>query len=357
MLQNKHKPIHPYTEFWAWFQKNENTFYKVVKNEGNLERDFFDKLSPKLAEIKDGFFFLTGMYDDSTAELVLTADGAVKNFVFVEELVEAAPKIDGWRFTAHKPAMEIEGFDLNMNGYTFNTDTLHFYPNTNLAYPDELDITVVHDEYSAENSQEVANGVYIFLDNYLGELKSATEIDNLVVSGKGEMQGDLIPISKLKAYLEWRQKEFVEKYEGIRHDTESDAFSILEAELDSGNNLVAVINTDMLEWNAKASHPWILTVEIPYKGGANNGMPDDITYKLLDKVEEEMLAELKDIDGYLNIGRQTADNMREIYFACKDFRNPSKVIYDIQLKYSDELEISYDIYKDKYWISFNRFMN
>ncbi|MBJ6118107.1 DUF695 domain-containing protein [Pontibacter sp. BT310] len=357
MLQKEDKPVRSYEEFWAWFQKNERAFYQVVKNEGNLERDFFDKLSPKLADLKDGFFFLTGMYDDNTAELVLTADGTVRNFVFVEELVDAAPQIGNWRITAHKPAMPSEDFGINMQGYTFSAETLHFYPNLNPNYPDEIDITIVYDDFNEENKAAITNGVYIFLDNYLGELESATIIDNIVIAAKVEVQEELIPIAKLQAYLGWRQKEFVEKYEGVRHDTENDNHSMLEAELESGNTLLAVINTDLLEWDGKASHPWIMTVEIPYDGESNNGMPDDEIYKLLNEVEDEILAKLKDVDGYLNIGRQTADSMREIYFACKDFRKPSKVMHNIQMKYADQIEISFDLYKDKYWMSFNRFMN
>jgi hypothetical protein len=175
------------------------------------------------------------------------------------------------------------------------------------------------------------------------------------VIGKAEAQEELIPIGKLKDYLIWRQKEFIEKYEGVRHDTDSDTYSMLEAELEGGNKLLAVINTDLLEWGAKASHPWVLTVEIKYDGENNNGMPDDMTYKLLNEIEDEILAELKDADGYLNIGRQTADSVREIYFACKEFRKPSKLMHQLEIKYADLIDISYDIYKDKYWMSFNRF--
>jgi hypothetical protein len=64
---------------------------------------------------------------------------------------------------------------------------------------------------------------------------------------------------------------------------------------------------------------------------------------------------LQDKDGYLNIGRQTANNEREIYFACKDFRKVSKVFYEKQTKYSDKFEIEFDIYKDKYWQTFEKF--
>jgi hypothetical protein len=57
--------------------------------------------------------------------------------------------------------------------------------------------------------------------------------------------------------------------------------------------------------------------------------PED-DYKLPDKIQDELMKELKDIDGYLNIGRQTASGEREIYFACTDFRKPSKIFLESQ---------------------------
>lgn len=58
-------------------------------------------------------------------------------------------------------------------------------------------------------------------------------------------------------------------------------------------------------------------------------MPDDDTYALIDEIEKDMNSELKDFDGYLNIGRQTSEGVREIYYACKELRRPSKVISDV----------------------------
>lgn len=344
-----------YQEFWTWFQKNEKAFFRVVKEETQIEKGFFNKLSPKLNKVKEGFFYLAGMHDEDTAELVLTADGTVKDFVFVEELIDAAPMIAGWKFTAHKAASSIDDFSINMAGYTFDAENISFYANDNTAYPDEIDITIVHEDLEEENKSTIGNGVYIFLDNYLGELDFATAIDALTIVRKSDAQQPLVPIRKLKEFLVWRQKEFTERYEGIRRDTENDGYAGLEAELESGNRLLAVINTDLLAWDAKASHPWVLIVTIPYDGEHNNGMPDTKTYKLLDEIENTILDELKDFEGYLNVGRQTADSIREIYFACKDFRKPAKVLYQIQTSYAAKLSISYDIYKDKYWQSFERF--
>ncbi len=351
----KDELIKSYDDFWTWFQKNEKDFYIVVKNRKNIEKEFFDKLSPKLEELKDGYFYLTGMFDDNTVELVLTADGNTKNIVFIEELVASAPNINGWKFTALKPALNIEDVSIEMVGLKFNSENLYFYSNDLPNYPDEIDVCIIHNEMNDDNRQQIINGTYIFLDNYLGELDFVNNIDNLQVIAKSEAKKELVPIAKLKDFLTWRQKEFVEKYDGVRYDTENDEYSIIEGELESGNMLLAVINTKLLEWDRQASHPWLAVMTLKYDGSKNNGMPNNDDYALLGNIEDEIMLSLKDKDGNLNIGRQTANNEREIYFACKDFRKASKTFYEIQKKYSDRFEIEYDIYKDKYWQTFERF--
>jgi len=357
IFTKKEDPIQSYDDFWNWFKKHERSFYQFVKHKGDVETFFFAKIAPRLAELKDGFFFLTGMLDSDTVELILTADGAIKNFVFVEELVAAAPEIKGWKFTALKPPTDIKNVSIQMAGYSFAADNISFYANEHASMPDEIDITVVHDALTEDNKRTIINGTYIFLDNFIGELNFATTIDMIKIVGKKDVKADLVPIEKLKDFLIWREKEFVEKYEGVRRNTDADGYAMLEAELENGLGLVAVINTELLQWDAKASHPWIVNLEIKYNGEANRGMPDDATFKLLNEIEDEIIAELKDYDGYLNIGRQTAEGSREIYLACNDFRKPSKVLQAKKLKYAGELEMDYNIYKDKYWQSFNRFMN
>ncbi len=355
IFSKKDQPAKSYDDFWNWFQRNQQNFYRVVKEKGNIEKDFFDKLSQKLNELKEEFFYLTGMYDDNIAELVLTAEGSIKNIVFVEELIAAAPNITGWKFTALKPALDIHDVNIEMAGYKFNGDNLSFYSAEFAEYPDEIDITIVHPDLTEENQNTITNGVYIFLDNYLGELNFVTTIDNLTVIGKGKTEKGLIPIGKLKEFLIWREKEFIEKYDGVRYDTENDEYSMLEAEQENGEFLVAVVNRELLHWDRKASHPWVLNIEIKYDGENNNGMPDTTTCELLDEIEDKIIEELRDFEGYLNIGRQTANNVRGIYFACKEFRKPSKALHTIQQDYVNRLDINYDIFKDKYWRSFNRF--
>lgn len=361
LFEKKDAPLQPkrlsYSEFWIWFQQHEQVFLKAVKDRNAIENDFFNPLSAKLAEIKDGYFFLTGMPNEQTAELILTPDGVIKNIVFAEELVAAAPALANWMFTALKPEIDIDHVSIQMAGYDFHKNNMHFYFSNDPDRPDNIDITIVHDSFSEEQRSAITNGCYIFLDNFLGELNFVNMIDVLRVTGKSDVDAgkELVPIAKLKDYLIWREKEFVEKYEGTRRATDEDSYSMLQAELESGNMLIAILNMNLLKWDAKASHPWIMTVEIAYDGQATGGMPDKKTMAELDQIEETIIAQLKDTDGYLNIGRQTMENVREIYFACKEFRKPSKVMHTLLQEYSGNLKIDYDIYKDKYWQSFEHF--
>lgn len=356
LFNTKEQPINSYSEFWDWFLENEKKFHNVLKKQGNIKRDFFDKLAPKLNELKDGFWYLAGMYEENISELVITPDGVIKNIVFVEELVQTAPKMTNWKFTALKPAIDIKNVSIEMAGYTFDSENLSFYSIDHKNYPDEIEIVIVHNDYNEKDQSTIINGTFIFLDNYLGELNSVTTIDNLKVIPKDQAEKELISISKLKDFLIWREKEFIEKYKGLRHNTDDDNFSSLEATLENGLPLLAIVNSDLLNWDCKASHPWVAVVEIKYDGKGNNGMPNEKEYQLLNEIENKVISDLKDSDGYLNIGRQTADSLREIYFTCIDFRKPSKVLHNIKKEYKNIIEIDFDIYKDKYWQSFNRFI-
>lgn len=355
ILGKKQASIQSNTDFWNWFLKHEKEFFKTVQSGENIHKDFFDKLAPKLDEIHGGIYFLTGMFDDQTAELVLTPDGVIRNIYAIEELVNAAPKIEGWRFTALKPASDIKDVSINYEDFKINKDNLKFYPNIHEGYPDEIDLTIVYDDFEEEKRSVVTNAVYIFLDNCLGELHSVTLIDNMKIVGPEGISEELIPIEKLKDYLIWREKEFVEKYEGTRHNTENDGYANFEGKRQDGAVVLALINTTLIQWDKKASHPWVFIVAIPFEDCNNGGLPDEKTYKLLDEIEEEIMQILPDSDGFLNIGRETANNKREIFFACKDFRKPTKIADELIKKYNGVFEISYEIYKDKYWQSFRHF--
>lgn len=345
-----------YKGFWDWFLTKEEDFYKIVK-EGEqeaIEKDFFDSIAPKLSQINEGYYFLTGMSDDSTAELVLTADGEIRNVVFIEELIDSAPKLDHWKFTALKPAMDIKDVSIAMDDYQFTKDNVFFYSNEQEEYPDEIDLVFAYDG-STENKDAITTGVCIFLDNFLGELNFATQIDTFAVIGVNQAKKELIPIEKLKDFLSWREREFTEKYKSISSPNIEEVFSILRATLNNKRPLIACMNLPLLNFDAKASYPWISVLKFHYDGDGNDGLPEKEDFEKLGDIEDKAIEELKE-KGYLYIGRETTDNIKESYFAGKDFRQISKVFKAVKDN-NPEYKISFNIFKDKYWQFFNYYNN
>ena len=204
----KNPKIESYDDFWKWFEGREHRFRDFIMSGGDIDAGVFAEASPKPDQLGHALFLLAGKFDDDTAELIFTPDGRIEGIVFAEELVAAAPQIAGWRFTALKP--ESEGFYMTMNGHSFSEDNLTFVPNETWERPDEVDITVVHEELNDENRRAITHGCFIFLDNYLGELRFATEIDNLTFVRPSDNDGPRKPINQLKAYLTERSLRFVE---------------------------------------------------------------------------------------------------------------------------------------------------
>jgi len=354
LFSKKEVPVESYEDFWNWFQNNGKTFFKVVRDENNIKENFLDELSDKLSNIKEGFYFLTGMLDDTTAELILTADGDLKNIIFIEEIISKAPSVKNWKFTAHKPAIDIVNVAIKMDGYNFSSENLSFYSNDDPDYPDEIEITVVHDDYTDENSDIINRGIFIFLDNYLGEINYATSVDTTSVISKGEAQKDLIPIEKLKSYLVWREKEFIEKYENVVPDVE-EAFLVYEGKINDGSYYIGTMNSNLLAWEYKASHPWFAVIKLEFD--SENGLPDDAVADKLNYFEDNLLELLTSQKGNLYLGRETNNGKREIYFACRDFRNASKVLYQSQENHLLTEDFTYEIYKDKYWLTLKHYMS
>ncbi|HLK30435.1 MAG TPA: DUF695 domain-containing protein [Puia sp.] len=341
--------------FWKWFLQNENAFFSTLKNQIDVNKNFVEKVMEKLKMLSENFYCVAGMYDDKTAELIITPEGSVKTIVFVEDLIAAAPALVRWRFTALKPAVGVKNSNIEMDGYSFSADKIHFISNHHEEYPDEIDITLVHKEYNEEDKNTVVNGCFIFLDNALGELMAVTQIDSVNVKAPDANDSEPIQLEKLNDYLVWREKEFIEKYSGMRHDTDDDNYCTLEAKDDKGLYSLAIVNEDLLKWDATASHPWMLVIEIKYDGSSKNGMPDEKTYEAMNDFDDILAKLLVDSDGYLNLGRSTYDGTREIYVACREFRNSSRIVFNQAKYFENRLNISYEIYKDKYWVTMNRY--
>lgn len=341
--------------FWSWFVENLDNIRIEAERSNNFEIES-KILTTKLRELRDDCMVIGRKKPEGILELIFSADGNLQHFAFIEQLVEDAPGIEGLDFIALKPEHNIEKSGVVLNGITYSKDNLHFIENRFDDLPDEIDISIIHPEVTDENRNEISKGVCVFLDNFLGENKFATTIDFFDVVNPEEAGADLIPIEKLKAYLLWREKEFVEKYDDAWYTADDEDYSSLEAETDDGTPVYAIMNMSLLKWGGKASHPWMFVVNMNYSVN-EQGLPDDNTAGLLDEVELKIAKQLTDSEGYLNIGQQAVKGVAEVYLACKDFRKPSLVFDQLVEEYGKSLLFSYELFKDKYWQTLQQYIN
>lgn len=340
-------------EFWDWFERNEDRFLAVIKNHDNIEHGFINPVSSKLNQIQKGAFLLVGMMDDNTAEVIFSAEGNLLSFPYIHELVDTAPKLEHWKFTKFKPEPGSSDFGIEMMSRKFTSENIAFYPDIDVNYPDEISIKLLYkDEYLEEDEKVIENGVFIFLENYLGEIKTTTQIDQINFDHEKDANTELNPISKLTDYINWREKEFIEKYKGTFINSEDSNYSGLEWKKEN-QVIIGMCNSDLIKWDKKASHPWVIVVTIEFDKDQNNGMPSEDSLEEIYQFEDELQNLLPDKEGFLHVGQTTGFGKREIYYANKDFLKPIKVLQAMKGKVNFKYTI--EAFKDKYWRSMNHF--
>jgi hypothetical protein len=342
--------------FWQWFAENEYQFRELEKNDSDQALSFLEELIQQMQPFNPYLKALAGPDSNGNWELIITSDGDLALFCKVEELVKAAPPVPNWVFTAHKPALGFEGISIDLYGLQFTTDTTSFYPIVQENYPDEVSIVITHTEYDGEQDDQFQAGGMIYLENGLGEVNTATKIDHYETGPlPGADQGiEIIPISKLSEYLNWREKEFVEKYESVPAER-PDTYHLLEAEDKDGKKMLLTVNMECRYWDKKPAYSWLLQVNINYTGD-ENGFPYEEQLFALQTLEEEIFTLLPE-DRAILAGNKTYDNCKNIYFYVSEYKTTAALLNQYVESKETEYEIVFFIRRDKYWRTMEQYFN
>ena len=340
--------------FWSWFLKNKSRFKKVLENSSQAQQ-FLDELIRNMKPFNPWFKALAGPYGENRSELIITSDGDIALFCKVEELVNAAPEMEDWKVTAHKPPMGLDRMKINMYGHEFSSDNMNFYPRLDPYYPDEIKLTITHPEYNEDEKDQFQTGGTVFIENALGEVNTATLIDSYEVGAIPNDDVELIPLNKMEEYLRWREKEFIEKYEKMEARKPEESFSVLESEDDGGQPVFATINTGYKNWEFRTAFPWLVQIDVDYKGN-EKGMPDKAQSQSLKEIEDHLLENLSATD-LIYVGHQTHKNRRTIFAYCSDYNIVSKQIHAYIDVSKWVFDIAFFIRKDKYWRNMEWYFN
>ena len=332
--------------FWDWFTKHEKRYRDIASKPLDEREKLLDTLLENLKPFNPYLKCLLGKNKDGLNEMIITADGDIALFAKVENLIEVAPTLALWKFIAHKPASGF-GITIDMHGHKFDDTTLHFYPVTEPQMPDEISIIVTHNAFNEEDSESFKTAGNIYLENVLGELTVSTTID-FVEIGAEPKDEELIPISKLPEYLNWRQKEFVEKYEHLQAEYFNEAFSEMEGANQDGKPMTAIIRSDVQYYGSKPAFPWLLHVEIGFDG-VKNGFPSILQLEQLKRIQAAITSILGNCADYHELGSKTFNNCLSIYYYLHDYKLASEALHEYIDKTISAFNISFFISRDKYW--------
>jgi hypothetical protein len=343
-------------KFWQWFVENEERFRDYEEQDSDKTHDFLDELIHELKPFNPWLKALAGGDGHGKYELILTADGDIALFPKVEQLIDIAPKIEGWKLTAHKPPLGFDQIRIDMYDKEFSAETVNFYALTDPQFPDEVNIVLTHPAYKQEEDEQFQTAGMIYLENGLGELNTAVQIDKYVVGEiPDESEGmEIIPITKLNEYLNWRQKEFVEKYESRGNSRPEESYTVLEAKDNENKPMFATIDSGFRHWEYRSAFPWLLQIDINYKGD-DQGLPDNDQMENLQQLEDEIVALLVSDSPTHYTGHRTYDNYRSIYFYTNNFSKASRILHKYLEENHQSLQIVFFIRKDKYWHTMEQF--
>ena len=164
-------------KFWNWFCKNSQMIYDFEENQEVI----FDKIQEQLHKINPNLTFEISSVKNGKRDFVISADGIIEVFPFVEKLYSARPELEEWNFVKFRPRRKIDN-SIRIGNKELNPADIKF-----MFIQDDSDgkigIVLFMNGYN-ENEIEVYDQIgFLFLDEALGEYDTETYIGNIILQG------------------------------------------------------------------------------------------------------------------------------------------------------------------------------
>ena len=202
--------------FWNWFQDNNQTI-KNLKNETLInQKQICNKLAKQLGYYsKDlDFMIVFPKKENQKTELIITANGNPDYFNQVEELINNAPVLKHWKFTAFiQPSANIDeiikGLDepYIFQELTIKTSEIKFLPLHYDGKIKKLDIIIYLKNYTINcNTKTWQQIIYIILQDVLGEKALYQNINLVQLAQLSNATEELIELYELQFYIDMINK-------------------------------------------------------------------------------------------------------------------------------------------------------
>jgi len=197
--------------FWNWFQDNNQTIKNLIhetpKNQKHISFWINKNLSYYCNEID---FILVFPKNNNKSELILTANGNPDYFNQVINLVDNAPQLKNWKFTAFIQPMErideiMMGFDdpYIFHEMTLKASELTFLPVEYHEVSHKLDIIVFLKNYSLYcDTKILQQAIFIIMQDIVGEKFLHQNINFVQLAQVPDNKEGLIKLCELHQYLD-----------------------------------------------------------------------------------------------------------------------------------------------------------
>lgn len=186
----------PESDFWKWFQKNEDRLYS---NEQNQEV-IFNELDVQLSKVNSDLTFEFGpILPNGKRDFVVSAGGIKTAFPAVEALVNNAPNLNRWEIIKFRPRRATL-HNLQYGGIEVNVEDVRYL----LAKDGEkVGIVLFIKGYDKEKELVFGNIGYLFLDEAIGEYAVETNVGFIEFHGyESKYFQNSLPLTELPAHFD-----------------------------------------------------------------------------------------------------------------------------------------------------------
>ena len=202
--------------FWNWFQDNHHTFKKILHQDDSSQKNTMYWIKKNLGYYCDelSFFLIIPQIDKDKCEIVLTSTGDTNRYVQLFTLLDNAPPLRSWKFTAIMANQEQVNRTLsNINKpYILRHITLqnidHSFISLNKGEcPAETSIIIKLKKYTVICSfDQLDQTIYGIVNNSLAGSIDAADLKFLQLPVTKDSQSQQVYLSELSHYIETMSK-------------------------------------------------------------------------------------------------------------------------------------------------------
>jgi hypothetical protein len=191
----------PVENFWKWFKANQKRLRKFEEDPDT----YLNEMLEQVKKIRPGLAIELEPPQNGIIHMTVSANGNEDLFELVQQVVNKAPAVKGWKFVAFRQRMtseQLKGIKLKAQSHELDPEQMKFFP---VVSGDTLDLIIYAKGITEENYNQVAYGGLLLLDNILGEYDCVTKVRSYdfhdMPVTKEELEG-LLPLLELAAYVD-----------------------------------------------------------------------------------------------------------------------------------------------------------